>query len=103
MNELQAIFEHVVESYLSGATHLLDLSREKFGSQTSHNLSGLNLCPSGSFVKNVNRSHNEGKNRYDDDSSDMMKSEYDSARDVESLTNSSFSVVIRGSRHLNRK
>ena len=101
MNELQVIFERVVEKYLEGAPHLLDVSREKFGSQTSNNLSGINLCPSNSFGKNINKSHNEGNNRYEN-YSDMSKSDYDSAKD-ESISNSSFNVVIRGDRYLQQE
>ena len=93
MNELQAAYEHVVEVYLAGAGPILDVSRDKIGTQNSHNISGLNLYRSGSaMTKSHNRSHIQGKDRYDNDLSDMMKSE---DFDDENLSNSSFNVAIR--------
>lgn len=93
MNELQGAYEHVVEMYLAGAGPILDVSREKYFTQNSHNISGLNLCRSGSaFTKSHNRSHIIGKDRYDNDLSDMMKSE---DFDSENISNSSFNVVNR--------
>lgn len=93
MNELQGAYEHVLEVYLAGSGPILDVSREKYLTQNSHNISGLNLCRSGSAItKSHNRSHIMGKDRYDNDLSDMMKSE---DFDDENLSNSSFNVAIR--------
>lgn len=93
MNELQGAYERVVEMYLAGAGPILDVSREKYFTQNSHNISGLNLCQSGSaFTKSHNRSNIICKDRYENELSDMMKSE---DFDSENISNSSFSVINR--------
>ena len=84
MNDLQVIFEQVVETHIGGAGPVLDVSKDR------NNLSGFNLNKS--LVRSLT---NEGKNRYDNDSSDLMnENECDSSRDVENMSNSSFSVII---------
>lgn len=84
MNDLQVIFEQVVETHIGGAGPVLDISKDR------NNLSGFNLN------KSLARSlTNEGRNRYDNDSSDLMNdNDCDSSRDVENMSNSSFNVVI---------
>ena len=84
MNDLQVIFEQVVETYIGGAGPVLYVSKDR------NNLSGFNLNKS--LVRSLT---NEGKNRYDNDSSDLMnENDCDSSRDVENMSNSSFSVII---------
>jgi len=84
MNELQLVYEHVVEVHLAGAGLVLDVSNTSFSKQEKLNSSGLNLHKSGSVglkSGNYSRSNAEGRNRYND-SSDGPKSDFDDSYDA---------------------
>lgn len=86
VNELQTVYEYVIETYLNGANHLLDSSKERINS--SMNLSGL-------FKSNSLLKKNVSQSRINENDASDFESESDNSFNGGKQTNSVF--------HKNRK
>lgn len=77
VNELQAVYEHLFEKYLTGAGLVLDVSRERVERvNSSLSTSGFALRSNSILLK-----LGDGRGRYDNDNSEF-KSDFDSESDT---------------------